>query len=107
MRSALILPALAASLGALSACGSQPEPAGPERRNAAGEVLGGEVTDDMLPLATVRSTSPADPRVSAESAADVTSSNSARAPLTEPSASEEPEQRQPAAAEPADEPSPE
>lgn len=58
MRPALI----ATSLAALAACGGQPENSGPERRSAAGEVLGGEVTDDMLPIDSVRSTSPADPR---------------------------------------------
>jgi hypothetical protein len=56
MRLALI--ALAATL--LAGCGNDTGEAGPERRSAAGEVLGGEVTDDMLPLDTVRSTSPAD-----------------------------------------------
>lgn len=56
MRLALIF----AGLAALTACGDKSETAGPERRSAAGEVLGGEVTDDMLPLDTVRSTSPAD-----------------------------------------------
>lgn len=56
MRLALIF----AGLTALTACGDKSETAGPERRSAAGEVLGGEVTDAMLPLDTVRSTSPAD-----------------------------------------------
>lgn len=56
MRPALILAALAA----LAACGDKTGPTGPERRSAAGEVLGGEVTDEMLPLDIVRSTSPAD-----------------------------------------------
>lgn len=61
MRLALMTAALT-PLAALAACGGQPETAGPERRSAAGEVLGGEVTDDMLPLDTARSTSPPDPR---------------------------------------------
>lgn len=56
MRLALIF----AGVAALTACGDKSETAGPERRSAAGEVLGGEVTDAMLPLDTVRSTSPAD-----------------------------------------------
>ena len=63
MRLALTMSALAA----LTACGGQPEAAGPERRSAAGEVLGGEVSDDMLPLDTVRSTAPADPRAAGPS----------------------------------------
>lgn len=53
---------MTAALASLAACGGEPEADGPERSSAAGEVLGGEVTDDMLPLDTVRSTSPADPR---------------------------------------------
>lgn len=58
MRTALILSALA-PLALLSACGDKTgKPAGPERRSAAGEVLGGEVGDAMLPLDTARSTSP-------------------------------------------------
>lgn len=58
MRLALTMSAIAA----VTACGGQPENAAPERRSAAGEVLGGEVSDAMLPLDTVRSTSPADRR---------------------------------------------
>lgn len=62
MRLALI----AVACAALLACGEKTDTAGPERRSAAGEVLGGEVTDDMLPLDTVRSTSPADARASGD-----------------------------------------
>lgn len=48
---------------ALPACGGNGgEAPGPERRSAAGEVLGGEASDAMLPLDTVKSTSPAAPR---------------------------------------------
>lgn len=53
---------MTAALAGLSACGGEPDAAGSERRSAAGEVLGGEVTDEMLPLDTVRSTSPAEAR---------------------------------------------
>lgn len=66
MRCALTLSALLA----LAACTDQPEPAGPERGSAAGEVLGGEVSDDMLPLDTTRSTSPPDPRAGTAGADD-------------------------------------
>lgn len=60
MRLALIpAAALVALTPALAACGGGEVDAGPERKSAAGEVLGGEVSDDMLPLDTVRSTSPA------------------------------------------------
>jgi hypothetical protein len=56
MRLALmILPAIAA----LTACGDKAGDKGAERKSAAGKVLGGEVSDDMLPLDNVRSTSPA------------------------------------------------
>lgn len=55
MRLALI----SAILFFTAACGGDEPETPPERKNAAGEVLGGEVSDDMLPLDTVRSTSPA------------------------------------------------
>ena len=42
----------------LGACGNQPEATGPERKTAAGEVLGGSISDAMLPLDTVQSQSP-------------------------------------------------
>ena len=62
MRSVLILSALAA-LALLSACNDQSKGrAAPERGNAAGEVLGGEISDAMLPLDSARSTSPPDVR---------------------------------------------
>lgn len=51
----LLVPLLATA--ALAACGGEAE-TGPERRSAAGEVLGGTISDDMLPLDTVRSQSP-------------------------------------------------
>jgi hypothetical protein len=41
----------------LTACGGQ-EDTGPERKTAAGEVLGGSISDAMLPLDTVQSQSP-------------------------------------------------
>ena len=52
--------------GVLAACGGNAgDTAGAERRTAAGEVLGGEVSDAMVPLDTVRSTSPAAPTATA------------------------------------------
>lgn len=57
MRLALTLPAVAV-LFVLAGCQDQAAAPGPERRSAAGGVLGGEVTDEMLPLDTVRSTAP-------------------------------------------------
>ena len=50
------LPALLL-LAALAACGGKNDE-GPERKTAAGEVLGGSISDAMLPLATVTSQSP-------------------------------------------------
>ena len=50
------LPALIL-LAALAACGDKKSD-GPERKTAAGEVLGGSISDAMLPLATVTSQSP-------------------------------------------------
>ena len=64
MRRALILPLLAMPL--VAACGTDGtgQPA-EERRSAAGEVLGGEVSDAMIPLDTVKSTAPAERRAAA------------------------------------------
>ncbi len=45
------------ALTMLSACGDQ-ESDEPERKTAAGEVLGGSISDSMLPLDTVQSQSP-------------------------------------------------
>ena len=42
----------------LAACGGDGGNGGEERGTAAGEVLGGSITDDMLPLDTVTSESP-------------------------------------------------
>lgn len=43
---------------ALAACGGSGDEAEGERKTAAGEVLGGTISDDMLPLDTVTSQSP-------------------------------------------------
>ena len=42
----------------LAACDDGETAAGPERKTAAGEVLGGSISDAMLPLDTVQSQSP-------------------------------------------------
>lgn len=61
MRPALIVTAAALS-AVLPACGGNAgENSGPERPTAAGEVLGGEISDAMIPLDTVQSTSPPAP----------------------------------------------
>lgn len=47
------------ALVALAACGEEPtEAPADDRRGAEGEVLGGTISDAMLPLPTVRSQSP-------------------------------------------------
>ena len=48
---------LAATL-ALAACGEQAPERGDDAREAEGEVLGGSISDDMLPLDQVQSQSP-------------------------------------------------
>ena len=82
MQPPLILPAFAA-LALLSACGdASNNPSGPERRSAAGEVLGGEVSDAMLPLDTTRSTSP--PGISSVAADDTAKQSDSRKPAVAP-----------------------
>lgn len=106
MRLALTMSALAA----LAACRGQPETAGPERRSAAGEVLGGEVSDDMLPLDTVRSTSPADRRAGTQTGSAPASAPTRPAPPPIPDAEvsggPEPHTPSPSGVEPTDGPPP-
>lgn len=91
MRPALIAPALVVA-AVLSACGgSSGEPAGPERNAAAGEVLGGEVSDDMVPLDTVQSTSPAAPRAAPSGSGAPATIEERRAALPQPEISGGPE----------------
>lgn len=62
MRSAMTVTAIALATS-LTACGDSAGSAdGPERRTAAGEVLGGDASDAMLPVDSVRSTAPLAPR---------------------------------------------
>lgn len=89
------------TFAALAACQDKPATNGSERSSAAGEVLGGEVTDDMLPLDTLQSTSPADPRAGVPDAAgESDSATIASEPnpglLPSPDVSGEPQARQPA-----------
>lgn len=112
MRFALMIPAIAA----ISACGGEREPAEAERAGAAGEILGGEISDDMLPLDTVQSTSPVDPRAGATGSnpnADAGADSAATPADPEPGALPTPQisggpgQRQSADIPPAQEPTPE
>lgn len=76
----------------LSACGDNGgEPTGPERRTAAGEVLGGEVSDAMVPLDRVRSTSPAAPRPTGAGTPASKTIEERRAALPQPEVSGGPE----------------
>ena len=60
MRTSLIL-AAPVTLLSLAACGdNKSDPEQGERGSAAGEVLGGTVSDAMIPLDSLRSTSPID-----------------------------------------------
>ena len=83
MRTALMIVALAA----LAGCGGTTADNGPERQSAAGEVLGGEASDEMLPLDTVRSTSPAGrsgPAAEPGSTAETPASAAAATPTARP-----------------------
>ena len=87
----MIMPAIIL-IGGLSACGgSGGEAPGPERRSAAGEVLGGEISDAMVPLDTVRSTSPVAPRPTATGTAAPRTIEERRAVLPRPEMSGGPE----------------
>ena len=82
MRIALTIAAFAL----LAGCGDKAVEKGPERRSAAGEVLGGEVNDDMLPLDTARSTSPAGRSAPDEDGSDPTPSKTGANPRETPAA---------------------
>ena len=75
-----------APLALLAACSGSGEK-GPERKTAAGEVLGGSISDSMLPLDTVQSQSPP-LRESAEKNGDETSDSAEKS--TDSSEPEEP-----------------
>jgi hypothetical protein len=68
----IALPALIL-LAVLTACGGKKDE-GPERKTAAGEVLGGSISDAMLPLATVTSQSPPLRESASEDGEDATDS---------------------------------
>lgn len=97
MRPAVTMTAIALVVS-LSACGdSADDPDGPERRTAAGEVLGGDASDAMLPVDSVRSTAPAAPRTAGSDDGDRSdagadkSLSERRAALPEPEMSGGPE----------------
>ena len=79
----------------LAACGEKPaEAPANDRRGAEGEVLGGTISDAMLPLATVRSESPPmEPAPASPSAGEepAESGGEAPAPSPEPAAEPQPE----------------
>lgn len=91
MRLAIIAPAIVLA-AALPACGDNGgETAGPERRTAAGEVLGGEASDAMVPLDTVQSTSPTAPQPTASGTGTPRTIEEQRAILPRPEVSGGPE----------------
>lgn len=96
-----VVPLLLILAPALGGCGGQKDD-GPERTSAPGEVLGGSVSDAMLPLDTVRSQSPP-LRESTSSAERPTGTGPARADEAEAEAPAEPasDEGAPAAEEPA------
>ncbi len=88
------LTATLAALTILTACGGKGTDRADERPSAAGEVLGGDVTDDMLPLDTVRSVSPPDrSRPTGDAAADRGAQAGDEESLPEPEMSGGPEPR--------------
>ena len=92
-----------APLALLVACGD-PEPeaevAAEEGGEVAGDVLGGTISDDMIPLDQLTSTSPpAERNVSSEDGAS--SSEPASAPASTPQPEVESQEAEPAAADPA------
>jgi len=74
-----------APLMLLAACNGSGEK-GPERKTAAGEVLGGSISDSMLPLDTVQSQSP--PLRESADKGDEASSDTADKPTDIPDAEE-------------------
>ena len=62
MRRAIFAPALALCLFPLAACESQTAPTGESGGRAEGEVLGGTISDDMIPLEQLTSEAPLAPR---------------------------------------------
>lgn len=84
-----------AALALLAACGSDPAPAPADdgRQGAEGEVLGGTISDDMLPLDTLRSQSP--PQSAAATGAGETS-DTAQATVADESEAEPDQSGEPA-----------
>ena len=84
-----------ALLALLAGCNGSGEK-GPERKTAAGEVLGGSISDSMLPLDTVQSQSPP-LRESADNGGE-TSSDTVDKPADSPDAEESTADASPSAA---------
>lgn len=75
----------------LPACGDNESEAGSERPSAAGQVLGGEASDAMIPLDTVQSTSPVAPRPTASATGEPKTLEERREVLPRPEVSGGPE----------------
>jgi hypothetical protein len=81
----MIRPLAALSLALLiAACGQQSKPAADDSRSAEGQVLGGTISDAMLPLDTVTSQPPPMPAGAAEGDAEESPDETATGPAAEP-----------------------
>ena len=69
-RAAILAPALALALAATAACTEEAAAPTEERAAAVGEVLGGEISDAMIPLEQLESQAPLAPRA-APAATDI------------------------------------
>jgi hypothetical protein len=101
----MIRPLAALSLALLiAACGQQPKPAADDSRSAEGQVLGGTISDAMLPLDTVTSQPPPMPAGAAEGDAEESPGETATGPAAD--ATPTPEASAPATAAPKPSPTP-
>ncbi|MBV7259127.1 hypothetical protein [Erythrobacter crassostreae] len=93
-----------ATVALLAACGDDepvPDAATEEGGEATGEVLGGTISDDMIPLDQLTSTSPpAEPTASSDGGG-ASSGGSASTSTPDPTPEPESEEAEPAAADPA------
>ncbi|MCL4671768.1 MAG: hypothetical protein KJZ64_02275 [Sphingomonadaceae bacterium] len=93
----LRLPLLVLPLALLAACDKGTDNAAPAERRAEGEVLGGTISDDMIPLEQLRSQSPPMRAAPGEGGANVGGADEA-GPQDGAAAPEEPAPAEPASA---------
>ena len=92
-------PIVLCALLALSACGEKSSDTAEQGGKAAGEVLGGTISDDMIPLDQLESTSPPEKEQASGNAGATNGSSQATTSAETPEA--EPAEADPAAEEPA------